>query len=181
MSQRQPSNILLVLILFFSRVLGFQQPSLHVTRCGSLSMHAMCPEIPLTPRPGTEIAIVACGWFWGPQPEFQSIRGVYRCLVGYSGGVEPNPSYDEMKDFTESVFIEFDPSQVSYAAILNKWKLISTPYETTRQYRTAVFYLSEEQKEVARIMCDGMSHVDVEPATKFFMAEERHQNFLARL
>jgi peptide-methionine (S)-S-oxide reductase len=110
------------------------------------------------------------------------MRGVQRCLVGYSGGGEENPSYAEMKDYTESVFVEFDQSQVSYETILQKWKSMSTPYEQAkRQYRTAVFYLNEEQEKIARFICKDMEGVDVEPVTKFFMAEERHQNFLARL
>lgn len=144
-------------------------------------MGGICPEIPLVPRPDTEIAVVACGWFWGPQPEFQAMRGVHRCIVGYSGGVEPSPNYSEMKDYTESVFVEYDPSQVSYETVLKKWKSMIDPYPSDRQYRTAVFYLDEYQKKIARSICQNKEYVDVEPATKLFMAEERHQNFLARL
>ena len=109
------------------------------------------------------------------------MRGVQRCIVGYSGGVEPNPSYYEMKDYTESVFVEFDPRQVSYEMILRKWRSISEPYPSKRQYRSAVFYANKEQERIARDFCKNMDYVDVEPVTKFYMAEERHQNFLARL
>jgi peptide-methionine (S)-S-oxide reductase len=85
-----------------------------------------------------------------------------------------------MKDFTEAVFVEFDPLAVSYEQILRKWKSMSDPYPAGVQYRTAVFYLNEKQEEIAKGFCNGMEHVDVELATKFYMAEERHQNFLAR-
>jgi peptide-methionine (S)-S-oxide reductase len=48
------------------------------------------------------------------------MSGVARCVVGYSGGIEPNPNYGNMKDFTESVLVEFDPSIVSYEQILQE-------------------------------------------------------------
>lgn len=86
-----------------------------------------------------------------------------------------------MKDYTESLLIEFDKNIIDYQTILENWKSISTPYPTKLQYRTAVFYLGGSQEEIARQVCAGMEHVDVEPATKFFMAEARHQDFLARL
>jgi peptide-methionine (S)-S-oxide reductase len=109
------------------------------------------------------------------------MNGVARCIVGYSGGQEPDPTYAEMKDFTESLFVEFDPSTVSYEQILRKWKSTSHPYPTETQYRTAVFYLNDKQGEIAKKFCQEIEYVDVEQATKFYMAEERHQNFLARL
>ena len=86
-----------------------------------------------------------------------------------------------MMDYTESLLVEFDKTLVDYQTILQKWKSISDPYPTKRQYRTAVFYLNEEQEKIARQICHGMGHVDVEPVTKFYMAEARHQDFLARL
>jgi peptide-methionine (S)-S-oxide reductase len=109
------------------------------------------------------------------------MHGVERCIVGYSGGQEPDPTYSEMRDFTESIFVEFDPSAVSYENILRKWKSMSAPYPTETQYRTAVFYLNENQGDIAKRFCQEMEYVDVEQATTFYMAEERHQNFLARL
>lgn len=57
----------------------------------------------------------------------------------------------------------------------------SHPYPTETQYRTAVFYLNENQREIAKRLCQEIEHVDVKQATTFYMAEERHQNFLARL
>ena len=107
--------------------------------------------------------------------------GIERCIVGYSGGKQPNPTYSQMKDHTESLFIEFDPSVVSYESILNKWKSITVPYEAKLQYRSAIFFVDKDQERIAREMCGGMEFVDIEPATKFYMAEERHQNFLDRM
>jgi len=84
-------------------------------------------------------------------------------------------------DYTEALFVEYDPKVVSYRDILEKWKQQGQPYPTKTQYRWAVFYLNEEQEQVAKEFCQKMDHVDVEPVTKFYMAEERHQNFLARM
>ncbi len=119
---------------------------------------ADCPELALVPIiNGNQIAIVASGWFWGPQLRFKrwvlkpvaktvkhysclevgrskgwriislylrlcvfSINGVARCKVGYCGGVESDPTYDNMKDFTESVFLEFDPNVVTYEDVLKQ-------------------------------------------------------------
>ena len=116
------------------------------------------------------------------------VPGVVDCIVGYSGGVAPAPvSYEQIKDYTESVLVEFDSKRVSFEQILVKWKQLLDE-ETTilppvqRQYRIAVFYLNDRQEQIAKKFCaDMMEHVDVEPATKFFRAEERHQHFLDRL
>ena len=101
--------------------------------------------------------------------------------MGYSGGVGQDPSYSDMKDHTESVLVEFDQTTITYEQILDKWKSLAAPYPTERQYRTAVFYLNQGQQISAFRCCADMEHVDVEPATKFFMAEDRHQNFFDRI
>jgi peptide methionine sulfoxide reductase MsrA len=109
------------------------------------------------------------------------MNGVTRCVVGYSGGLEPDPTYQTMMDYTEAVLVEFNPSVVSFEQILGKWKTLGEPYPANRQYRSAVWYTNADQEEVARQFCQGIEYVDVEPATKFYLAEKRHQNFLARL
>jgi peptide methionine sulfoxide reductase MsrA len=86
-----------------------------------------------------------------------------------------------MKDYTESYLVEFDANLISYQRILEKWKSISSPYPTDRQYRTAIFFANKNQEETARSIAGEMENVDIEPATRFYMAEERHQNFLDRL
>jgi peptide methionine sulfoxide reductase MsrA len=109
------------------------------------------------------------------------MNGVLRCIVGYSGGVEVNPTYQSMMDYTEAVLVEFNPSMVSYEQILAKWKRLGDPYPSKLQYRSAVWYMNAKQETAAKDFCQGIEYVDVEPVTKFYMAEERHQNFLARL
>ena len=111
------------------------------------------------------------------------MTGVQRCVVGYSGGVEPNPTYQNMMDYTESVLVEYDPTYLSYEDILKKWRTLGEPYPNKRQYRSAIFTLKEEQDKIAKEFVAGMKHgkyVDVEPVTKFYRAEEYHQHFLGR-
>ena len=86
-----------------------------------------------------------------------------------------------MKDHTESVLVEFDKKLIDYDTILRKWKELASPYPTKRQYRTAIFYLNSAQEEVARNIAGDMNDVDIEKATKFWLGEQRHQDFLARL
>ena len=90
-------------------------------------------------------------------------------------------SYQNIQDYTEALFIEYDPNVVSYDAILKLWRSQHTPYSSKRQYRSAILYLNEKQKESAASFCVGETYVDVEPVTKFFMAEEYHQNYLAKM
>lgn len=85
------------------------------------SSTAVCPEIATTPRnPTNEVAVLASGWFWHPQRDFRALRGVVDVVVGYTGGVEKNPTYQNIMDATEAFLVEFDPSIISYEKILNE-------------------------------------------------------------
>jgi len=105
-------------------------------------------------------------------------------LVGYTGGVQDEVTYENIADYTEALLVEYDPSVTSYEDVLKEWKTHADPYPSKRQYRTALWYLSDDQKERAQKFVDetwssgAAKYVDVEPATQFFMAEEYHQNFL---
>ena len=107
--------------------------------------------------------------------------GISQCIVGYSGGEQPFPTYESMMDHTESLLIEYDPQRYSYLDILKKWRTLGVPYPAKTQYRWAVFYLNPQQEQIAKDFCRDIKYVDVEPATKFYMAEARHQDFLDRL
>lgn len=95
--------------------------------------------------------------------------------------MEQSPTYSSMKDHTESVLVEFDKKLIDYETILSKWKELASPYPTKRQYRTAIFYLNGSQEHIAQQVAGGMDDVDIEKATKFWLGEQRHQDFLARL
>ena len=96
-----------------------------------------------------------------------------------------NPvTYQSIQDTTEALLIEYDTTQTSYEKILQEWKALASPYPSTRQYRTALWYLNEQQERIAReFVSTNMpqgKYVDVEPATRFWKAEEYHQNFLQK-
>jgi Peptide methionine sulfoxide reductase len=109
------------------------------------------------------------------------VAGVDRCIVGYAGGIQPNPNYGNIQDYTEALLIEFDPSVTSYTELLELWRSLHTPYPSKRQYRSAVMYLSEEQAKAAQEFTKGEKYVDVEPVTKFYLAEEYHQDYLKKM
>jgi peptide methionine sulfoxide reductase MsrA len=109
------------------------------------------------------------------------VAGVDRCIVGYSGGIQPNPNYGNIQDYTEALLIEFDPSVTSYTELLKLWRSLHTPYPSKRQYRSAIMYLNEEQAEAAQEFTKGEKYVNVEPATKFYLAEEYHQDYLKKM
>ena len=118
------------------------------------------------------------------------MNGVVRCVVGYSGGKELNPTYRSIKDHTEALLVEFDPDIVSYDDLLINWSRMHSPTNphSKRQYRAAAWYLNEDQKEEAGGVLGGMKAMargkpvttKVEKVTRFYKAEEYHQNFLAK-
>ena len=145
----------------------------------------------------TETAILAGGCFWGAQQLLRRCPGVISTRVGYSGGDTPNATYRNHGDHAEAVEIVFDPSQISYRDLLEFFFQIHDPSTKDRQgndigrsYRSAIFYLSEEQKQVA---LDTIADVDasglwpgkvvteVAPAGDFWEAELEHQDYLERI
>lgn len=116
------------------------------------------------------------------------MNGVARCVVGYSGGKQPNPTYRCIKDYTEALLVEFDPTQVSYEDLVLSWTQMHRPCVRGKtQYRSAVWYVDKEQKETAREVVKEWTassreplYTDVEPATSFYRAEEYHQFFMRK-
>lgn len=160
-----------------------------------------CPEVALTPEksPHHEVAIIATGCFWGAQLFFTRLKGVERVVVGYSGGKHKRPTYRSTKDHTEAVLIEYDPKIMSYEKLLRMYCYMNRrPYlqmKSTRpfrtQYRSAIWYMDKWQKLTAidtvatsALLPEGsqdkMVYVDVEPATRFYRAEDCHQNIMSK-
>lgn len=117
------------------------------------------------------------------------MKGVKECIVGYCGGMQPNPTYRNMKDSTESVLIEYDPNKISFLDILNYWKKSARGYRgIKRQYRSAVFYTNPEQHSLAKKVVDEMKrdnggsdvYVAIEPINPFYRAEEYHQHYMEK-
>lgn len=144
-----------------------------------------------------EKATFAGGCFWCMQPPFDKVPGVISTTVGYAGGSKENPTYEEVcsgtTGHTESIEVVYDPSHVSYQKLLDVfWRNIdpTTPNrqfaDVGSQYRTAVFYHSEEQKNLAGAGKDALEKsgkynqpivTEIVPAPKFYPAEEYHQKY----
>ncbi|KPK90946.1 MAG: hypothetical protein AMJ94_08120 [Deltaproteobacteria bacterium SM23_61] len=112
-----------------------------------------------------------------------------RTRVGYSGGTKKNPTYHDLGDHSESIQIDFDPTQISYQDLLEVfWKAHDpTSRSWSRQYRAALFFHNEEQKrlafesrdrEAARI--NGKIRTEILPANEFYLAEDYHQKYYLR-
>ena len=144
----------------------------------------------------TERAILAGGCFWGMQDLLRRYPGVVSTRVGYSGGDVPNATYRNHGTHAEAIEIIFDPARLSYRKLLEFFFQIHDPTTKNRQgndrgtsYRSAIFYLNEEQKETAVQLIKEMEAsgkwpgkivTEVVPAGDFWNAEEEHQNYLRK-
>lgn len=114
--------------------------------------------------------------------------GVVDIIVGYTGGKKKNPTYRNIMDATEAYLIEFDPTVITYEEILDHWSDMHAPFYPSKcQYRSAIFYSSEEQRDAANSKVEKLGkggqrkvYVDIEPVSAFYRAEEYHQDFLAK-
>lgn len=147
-----------------------------------------------------EIATLAGGCFWCVEAIFKKIKGVMSATSGYSGGETENPTSDQVYSgktgHAESIQIKFDPEIISFEKILEVfWHLIDPTTlnqqgaDVGTEYRSVIFYHSDEQKKVAEQSKQkaDKSHMykdpivtKIEPATTFYKAEEYHQNFYER-
>ena len=98
-----------------------------------------------------QIAMFACGEFWNPQRRFQKLVGVKRVVVGYAGGRYESPTFHNMKDHTQTLYIEYDPSTISYTELLHMWYDNDDPWqiEESSQLRSVIFVTNQEQYEEA--------------------------------
>jgi peptide-methionine (S)-S-oxide reductase len=150
--------------------------------------------------PTGEIATLAGGCFWCLEAVYDELRGVVDVTSGYAGGHVPNPSYQQVcggdTGHAEVVRIAFDPSKISYREILEVFFTIHDPTTLNRQgadvgtqYRSAIFYHSDEQKGIAEeviaeIAASGIWKnpivTELKPAPDFYPAEDYHQEYFAR-
>ncbi|MBN1361740.1 MAG: bifunctional methionine sulfoxide reductase B/A protein [Sedimentisphaerales bacterium] len=144
--------------------------------------------------PETETAIFASGCFWGTEYYLQRAPGVISTTVGYTGGHVDNPTYKQVctdkTGHAEAVQVVYDPSQTSYAKLA---RLFFETHDFTqvnrqgpdigRQYRSAIFYLNDEQRHIATEMKDRLTKAgfkvatEITPASKFWPAELYHQDY----
>lgn len=151
-------------------------------------------------NPQTDTAIFAAGCFWGVEEFFRKVPGVIKTQVGYTGGKTLNPKYDQMHDgktgHAESLEIVFDPKVVSYESLMDRFYKMHDPTTLNRQgndegnqYRSAIFYNSEKQKNEALAFKNKVEKskawkkaivTEVTAAQKFWPAEEYHQKYLVK-
>ena len=149
------------------------------------------------PMTQTAVATLAGGCFWCMEPPFEQLPGVLSVTSGYTGGTQVNPTYEEVCSGTtghaESIQIVYDPSKVTYERLLDVfWRNIdpTTPNQQFAdhgsQYRTAIFYHTEEQKRLALESKTQLeqSHnfnkpivTEIVPASTFYPAEDYHQDY----
>ena len=143
-----------------------------------------------------EKALLAGGCFWGMQELIRTFPGVLTTRVGYSGGDVPNATYRNHGTHAESIEITYDPEVTDYRTILEYFFQIHDPTTKNRQgndiglsYRSAIFYLDDEQKRVAEEtiadvdasgLWPGPVVTEVAPAGPFWEAEPEHQDYLQR-
>jgi peptide-methionine (S)-S-oxide reductase len=145
-------------------------------------------------------AIFAAGCFWGVELKFSQIPGVTATRVGYTGGHTVNPSYEQVcsgdTGHAEAVEVEFDPDSIEYLDLLDVFWDIHNPTTLNRQgpdigtqYRSAIFYLNNEQKQQADESKTKLEQAaiyslpittEITAATVFYPAEEYHQKYLEK-
>jgi peptide-methionine (S)-S-oxide reductase len=148
----------------------------------------------------TQKATFGAGCFWGVEETFRKLKGVTSTAVGYAGGTKENPSYEDVcSDETghaEVVQVEFDPKQISYDQLLDVFWSNHNPTTPNRQgpdvgtqYRSVIFYHSPEQKAAAETSREKLTTsgrfnrpivTKIEPAPKFWRAEDYHQRYLEK-
>ncbi len=145
----------------------------------------------------TEIATFAGGCFWCMEAVFQRLKGVISVESGYTGGVVPNPTYDQVctgkTGHAEALQIVFNPSVISYEVLLDIFFHLHDPTQLNRQgndvgtqYRSAIFYHTDRQRQSAEKV---KSRIDAEkiyttlcvtqivPASTFYKAESYHEDY----
>jgi peptide-methionine (S)-S-oxide reductase len=144
------------------------------------------PPIDASALAQTETATFALGCFWAPDSIFGSLDGVIRTRVGYAGGTTENPTYHNLGDHTETIQIDYDPTQISYEQLLDIYWDSHNPtvQPWSRQYMSIVFYHGSEQRELAmeRKQREEASsgrrvYTEVIPFSKFHLAEDYHQKY----
>ena len=146
-----------------------------------------------------EIAVLALGCFWGPEKKYGQLDGVYKTEVGYCGGNSPNTNYREVctgtTNHAEAVKLEFDPKVITYEQIIKKFfefhdptTLNSQGPDFGTQYRSEIFYLNDEQKNIAQKVIDDVNKklsgkvvTKLSELKNYCTAEEYHQKYLEKI
>ncbi len=147
-----------------------------------------------------EKAIFGAGCFWGVEETFRAIKGVQSTSVGYSGGTTKDPGYQDVCSGTtghaEVLKVDYDPSVVTYESLLKVFWECHNPTTLNRQgpdvgtqYRSAIYYLSPEQKSLAEASKEQIEQsgkydkqivTEITEASEYYKAEEYHQQYFEK-
>ena len=157
-------------------------------------------DIPAASVQGPQTAVFAGGCFWGVEAVFRHVKGVSKAVSGYAGGSFKTADYERVSTgstgHAESVEVTYDPTQVSYGELLRIFFSVAhDPTQLNRQgpgygtqYRSAIFFVSDDQKRIAQAYIDQLGQAKVYPNAivtqvvalpAFYAAEAYHQNYLA--
>jgi peptide-methionine (S)-S-oxide reductase len=171
-----------------------------VSAASAAPLPAPAVDIPAASVKAPQTAVFAGGCFWGVEAVFRHVKGVSRAVSGYAGGMLVQPSYEQVGSgrtgHAESVEITYDPAQVSYGQLLAVFFSVAhDPTQLDRQgpdigtqYRSAIFYVNDDQKRVAEAYIaqldkaktfDSPIVTQVAKLPAFYPAEGYHQNYLA--
>lgn len=144
----------------------------------------------------TKKTVLAGGCFWGLEDLIRSQPGVIDTEVGYTGGKNENPTYEDHEGHAEAVEIEYDSEKTDYKKILDFFFQIHNPTTINQQgndrgtaYRSSIFYATDEEKEIAEEMISIVNDSErwddpvvttLEPLTRFWIAEDHHQDYLEK-
>jgi peptide-methionine (S)-S-oxide reductase len=158
-------------------------------------------DLPKTKVKGTQTIVLAGGCFWGVEAVFEQLKGVSDVVSGFSGGSASDAHYDVVSrgstSHAEAVKITYDPSQISLGQLLKIYFFIAhDPTQVDRQepdkgkqYRSAIFFANPDQQRVAKAYVEKLNQSKIfsQPIatqlvslTKFYPAEDYHQNFIDR-
>jgi peptide-methionine (S)-S-oxide reductase len=191
-----------LLRLSWTRTLGvFAILLLAGSAAGAGPLPAPTIDAPLAKSAGERTAVFAGGCFWGVQAVFEHVRGVKAVISGYSGGPAGQASYVAVSQgktgHAESVSIVYDPAEISYGTLLKIFFAVAhDPTELNRQgpdtgtqYRSAIFYSDEQQRQIASAYIAELKRAKafdapivtrIDPLAGFYPAEPYHQHYVAR-
>lgn len=191
-------RVLLVVVIVGFAILGVFFMSRGANAASKTPIPAAKVDQPLASTSGKERAVFAGGCFWGTQAVFERVKGVVHTTAGYAGGSASTATYDQVTTETtghaESVEVVYDPSKITYGQLLRIFFSVAhDPTQLNRQgpdvgtsYRSAIFYVGDDQKRIADAYISqlddakvfpGKIVTEVTPLKGFYRAEDYHQDY----
>jgi peptide-methionine (S)-S-oxide reductase len=191
-------RVLLGVVIVGFAILGIFLVGHGANAASKTTIPAAKVDQPLPSTPGKETAVFAGGCFWGTQAVFERVKGVIHTTAGYAGGSSATATYDQVTTETtghaESVEVVYDPSKITYGQLLRIFFSVAhDPTQLNRQgpdvgssYRSAIFYLSDDQKRIANAyiaqldnakVFQGRIVTEITPLKGFYRAEGYHQDY----